>query len=86
MLSFFLEVLFLLLEERGREKLNNDRLFFFQISRADQDCHTGQRFHEKFGTHADPGDSRLHVSCYISSWFDNYTRGRCRLYCLRHGG
>lgn len=85
MLSFLPEILFFLMEEREREKLNNDRLFF-QISRADQDCHTGQRLHEKFGTHADPGDCRLHVSCYISSWFDNYTRGRCRLYCLRYGG
>lgn len=33
MLSFSLEILFLLIEEREREKLNNDRLFFFSRSR-----------------------------------------------------
>ncbi|KAM0734438.1 hypothetical protein ACS0PU_011909 [Formica fusca] len=57
-----------------------------QVSRINQDCHSGQRLYEKFRAHANPRDRRLYVSCYVSGWFDHYTRGRCWLYCLCYGG
>lgn len=66
--------------------LNSVFSFFLQITRINQECNPGQRFHEEPGNDTDSRDCGLHVPSWICCRQPHHQGRRCWQHCIRYGG